>query len=266
VKLFADTANLKEIEHALEHGLIQGITTNPSLLSKEPRSEYLGHLKRIVALATAHGGQIPLSVEVFSNEHAEMIRQAEQFVHELNYRSLAVKVPISCRGSSNLKAVRALAARGIAVNCTACMTPMQALLAAAAGARYASLFYNRIRDARADGFASERAQMLAEQTLEESDFSPDTVIREARELLREYPGAEIIVGSIRTVLDIKHAGLAGAHVVTAPPKLFAKAFSHYKTDEAVSQFLSDFARWTGQDDRARILEPVAAGRRLGAAS
>lgn len=265
MKLFADTANLKEIEHALDNGLIQGITTNPSLLSKEPRSEYLGHLKRIVGLATAYGGQVPLSVEVFSNEHDEMIRQAEQFVEELKYRSLAVKVPISYRGACNLRGVRALAARGIAVNCTACMTPMQALLAAAAGARYASLFYNRIRDARTDGLTSERAQMLAEQTLEESDFSPDTVIREARELLREYPGTEIIIGSIRTVLDIKHAGLAGAHIVTAPPKLFARAFSHYKTDEAVSQFLSDFARWMGQDDRELLAQPVAGGRRLGAA-
>jgi transaldolase len=259
MKLFADTANLQEIERSLEQGIIQGITTNPSLMAKEPRSEYLVHLKKIVALAKAYGGNYSLSVEVFSEEPREMIAQAEQFVHELDYAHLAVKVHVSHGGASNFRVVRELARRGLAVNCTACMTPMQAALAAASGARYVSLFYNRIRDGATDSHTDERQQALAERVIEETDFSPDQVIRESRQLLAEHPAAEIIVGSIRTVLDIKHAALAGADIVTASPKLFVKAYSHYKTDEAVEQFLNDFARWRSEPARVReILEPVPA--------
>jgi transaldolase len=124
------------------------------------------------------------------------------------------------------------------------MTPMQALAAAAAGARYVSLFYNRIRDGALEIHHQERSALLTTKSMEEADFDPVHVVAETSRLLEmSYPKAEIIGGSIRSVLDIKQAWLAGAHIVTLPPKLFVPLLSHYKTDEAVDSFLSDISRW-----------------------
>lgn len=253
MKLFLDTANLADIEAALDQGIIEGITTNPSLFAKEPKSDYLDHLKKIVKLAEKFGGTFSLSVEVFSDEPSEMITQAEQFVHALAYKELAVKVHISHHGKAHLNVVRELTSRGIPVNCTACMTPMQAMMAAAAGAKYVSLFYNRIRDAATDKYTAERKQLLDSGIIEQSDFDPNQVVKETRELLDHYPNSEIIVGSIRSVLDVKRAGLAGAHIVTASPKIFNSALSHHKTDEAVDQFLSDFSKWMAAEEAEELV-------------
>lgn len=243
MKLFVDTANLNAIATALEGGYVEGVTTNPSLLAKEPKGEYLVHMARIVELLRAHGGTQSLSVEVFSDDHAEMLKQAGDFVKTLDYPHLAVKIHISHRGKNNLSLIKELTARGIAVNCTACMTPMQAMLAAASGARFVSLFYNRIRDSRDDAFADARKALLSAGIVEMADFDPDNVTRETRTLISDYPRAEIIAGSIRTVTDVKRALLAGAHIITVPPPIFDKALAHHKTDEAVGQFMTDFARW-----------------------
>ncbi len=245
MKLFADTANLDDICEALESGFVRGITTNPSLLAKEPKSGYLEHMRKIVALAENYGGTASLSMEVFSDDQEEMVRQAQQFSQELNYGNLAIKIHIGCGAQNNLRVVRKLADMGIAVNCTACMTPMQGMMAAAAGARYVSIFYNRVRDGGTEPqFAAERNKMLEIGAIEQSDLDPNDVVRETRALIGDYPTAEIIVGSIRTVLDVKQAGLAGAHIVTVGPKLFAPALHHYKTDQAVETFFNDFKAWT----------------------
>jgi transaldolase len=244
MKLFVDTANLGEIETALNDGFIEGITTNPSLLAKEPKADYLAHMRQIVCLIRKSGRLVHLSMEVIAKEPHDMARQAERFQQDLAYEHLAIKVPISQHGRSFTGVVRELTSRGIGVNCTACMTPMQGLAAAAAGARYVSLFYNRIRDAALDNHHQERGAALAAKLVEESDFDPAHVVGETSRLLTmSYPEAEIIAGSIRSVLDIKQAGLAGAHIVTLPPKLFVPLLSHYQTDEAVDGFLADISRW-----------------------
>lgn len=244
MKLFVDTANLAEIEAALSDGFVEGITTNPSLLAKEPKADYLAHMREIICLIRKSGRPVHLSIEVLAKDPREMVQQADAFVQDLAYELLAIKVPISQRGVSFTGVVRTLASRGIAVNCTACMTPMQALAAAAASARYVSLFYNRIRDGALERHNEERAALFATNTLEESDFVPEHVVAESVRLLAaSYPQAEIIAGSIRSVLDIKQAGLAGAHIVTLAPKLFPAILGHFKTDEAVDAFLADIARW-----------------------
>jgi len=244
MKLFADTANLEEIKAALADGFIAGITTNPSLLAKEPKADYLAHMRKIVCLIRESGRKVHLSIEVIAKEPAEMAAQADRFIQELAYDNLAVKIPISQHGRSFTGVVRALASRGIAVNCTACMTPMQGLAAAAAGAQYVSLFYNRIRDGLLERHGVERDALLAAKTVEEVDFDPAHVVAETAQLLRmSYPQAEISAGSIRSVLDVKQAGLAGAHIVTLPPKIFRAILGHYKTDEAVDGFLADIGRW-----------------------
>lgn len=246
MKLFLDTANLADIEEALAGGFIRGITTNPSLLAKEPKGNYLAHMKKIVVLCRKYGGAMSFSVEVFSNNPREMIAQARQFAKELKYKHLAVKIPIGYQNQNNLSVIRELSARGITVNCTACMTPLQLTLAAASGARYVSLFYNRLRDSETEEkYANERAALLERKAVQKTDFDPDQVLRETCILLSDYPDAEIIVGSIRTPLDVKRAGLSGGHIVTASLPILKASAEHFKTDHAVEQFLADFKQWRG---------------------
>lgn len=244
MKLFLDTANLKDIEEALRGGYIRGITTNPSLLAKEPKGSYLAHMKKIVALCKKYGTDISLSVEVFTNDPREMVAQARQFVKELKYKHLAVKIPICYKNQNNLSVIKALTDYGIIVNCTACMTPLQLTLAAASSAKYVSLFYNRLRDSETEEkYTNERKELLEKKAIEKTDFDPDQVLRETRTLLADYPDAEIIVGSIRTPLDVKRAGLAGGHIVTASLSILKAALAHFKTDDSVDGFLRDFAGW-----------------------
>ncbi|OGZ12740.1 MAG: hypothetical protein A3D67_02935 [Candidatus Lloydbacteria bacterium RIFCSPHIGHO2_02_FULL_51_22] len=250
MKLFIDTANLEDIEWGLRAGFVRGVTTNPSLLAKEPKGNYLAHLGKIVDLMNEHvppsqRDGFSLSVEVFSDEPKEMVRQATEFSNTLKWKDLAVKVHIDHNGKENLAVIHELAKRNIAVNATACMTVYQALAAAAAGARYVSLFWGRIRDGGTDDkFFVERNQYLESKKIRMNDFDPSVAVRETRDFLdRNYPNAEIIAGSIRAPLDVKDAGLAGAHIVTVQPKTLRAMLGHFKTDEVVDQFFNDFKAW-----------------------
>lgn len=168
-----------------------------------------------------YGYDIPLSVEVFSIRPEEMIAQAEDFVRYFgHYPKLNVKVPV---GWDELAVIRELRLRGIPVNCTCCMSYGQAMMAAAAGANFVSLFYGRIRDV---------------------GYDAATVVRDVRATFRERAvPCEIIVGSIRHIADISEAFQSGADIVTVPPKFFRAMVSHPKTDEAVRQFVTDFQKW-----------------------
>jgi transaldolase len=223
MKIFVDTANLAELEQALSRGFVAGITTNPSILAKEERTDFVEHIHRILALVRRWGREVPVSVEVFVEDPAEMLDQALKFVSEFAYRDLAVKVPI---GWNELKVIAELRRRDVRVNCTCCMTFSQAAIAAAAGANYVSIFWNRIRDAGTD---------------------PRAVVSEtAAALARGGRPTEIIVGSIRHAHDVAEAFAAGAHIVTVPPKFLPQLTEHPKTTEAVQQFLADFRRWSGR--------------------
>ncbi len=242
MKIFIDSANLLEIEEGLKRGFASGITTNPSLLAKEPKGSFEAHVGKIIDLIRQYQPGIHLSVEVFSSDKEEILRQAQQFVQQFNYAQLSVKVQV---GWNELEVVKKLADAGVSVNCTACMTAYQAIMAARAGARYVSLFWGRIKDGGTqEEFAAEREFLKAKNVLNEDDFDPYTVVKSTRQLLDQGRiQSEIIVGSIRSTYDIRDAALAGAHIVTVPPKFFKGMMSHYKTDEVVSQFLSDFKAW-----------------------
>ena len=167
MKLFLDSANLGEIKDALDGGMILGITTNPSLLAKEPKGSYLAHMETIVSLLKKDRRGLSLSVEVFSDKPNEMVKQAREFVKKLKYKNLAVKIPVSFRGQSYLGVVRQLSEDGIIVNCTACMTPLQLSMAAAAGATFVSLFYNRVRDgAKETEYEAARKEMLERKDID----------------------------------------------------------------------------------------------------
>lgn len=221
MKIFIDSANLEDIEQALLRGFPAGITTNPSILAKEPKTDFRQHIKKIIELVQHWGYDIPLSVEVFSTKPKEMIAQAEEFVEHFGaYKNLYVKVPI---GWEELGVIHELRQRNIKVNCTCCMSFNQAIMAADAGANFVSLFYGRIRD---------------------TGYDAGSIVRQVRNTFDENKSdSEIIVGSIRHIADVNEAIQAGAHIVTVPPQFYKPLVAHPKTDEAVHQFVTDFERW-----------------------
>ena len=248
MKIFIDTANLADIEDALKRGLIDGITTNPSLLAKEPKAKFEDHIQKIIDLVYKWRGTSPMSisVEVFSRDPDEILKQAREFQRRFNYPALSVKIHI---GWNELGLIRMLSQQGVSVNCTACMTPTQALMAAAAGARYVSLFWGRIRDSGDKSKPTWPAieKMLLSGDLHADDLDPAKVMAKTRELIEQrHINSEIIAGSMRSKEDVKNAMLAGAHIVTVPPKFFPDLpaiLSHPKTDEVVDQFMKDFEGW-----------------------
>ena len=221
MKLFVDSANLTEIEAALTRGFASGVTTNPSILAKEEKRDYRVIVRDIINLITKFGAPLPLSVEVFTMDPDEMIRQAEELVtHFGDYTGLTIKVPV---GWDELRLIARLTEMHIPVNATCCMSFNQAVMALDAGARYVSLFYGRIRD---------------------TGYDAASIVRQVRATLREWSHpSEIIVGSIRHIMDINEALQAGADIVTVPPKFFRQMTQHPKTDEAVQQFVTDFQKW-----------------------
>jgi transaldolase len=220
VKLFLDSANLQDVENGLSRGHLSGITTNPSLLAKEPKSNFYGHIKKIVDLIKADGRNLPLSVEVFATRPDEMISQAEDIMQQIDYSGLNIKVPI---GWDELKVIYALAKKDIKVNCTCIFTEEQCVLAANSGASYVSIFHCRLKDIGGD---------------------PVKVIANTRQIFDQAGhDAEIIVGSIRMQTDILEAHLAGGHIVTAGAKIIEQMASHPATDKSVQGFLKDFQGW-----------------------
>jgi transaldolase len=225
MKLFVDTANLEELAECLKRGFPSGVTTNPSILSREQRRDFRLHINDMIAVLQKYGCDIPLSVEVFTADPQEMIAQAEEFLgHFGHYPNLNIKVPV---GWNELAVIAELRRRGIRVNCTCCMSYNQALMAARAGANYVSLFWGRIRDI---------------------GYDAGSIVRQVHQTLREWGGdSEIIVGSIRHIADINEAMQAGADILTVPPKFFPQMCAHPKTDEAVNQFVTDFRKWLSVD-------------------
>lgn len=217
MKLFVDSANLSEIDECLKRGFVSGITTNPSILAKEEQVELNSHIRSIIQLIRNYDQHISLSVELLTTEPNDMLKQAERFVAEFgDYAPLAIKVPI---GWDELRVIRELRQMGANVNCTCCMSFNQAIIAAEAGATFVSLFWGRIRDI---------------------GYDAASIVRQVRQTLDERGSqTQVIVGSIRQMIDVNEAILAGTDIVTVPPKFFPLMCSHPKTDEAVQQFMRD---------------------------
>ena len=234
MKLFIDTANLEELEQSLQRGFVKGVTTNPSILSKEQRGDFRLHINQLIRLLQKYDYNVPLSVEVFTTQPEEMILQAQQFVEEFgHYSNLYIKVPI---GWNELTVIAKLRRRDIKVNCTCCMSYNQAIMAVQAGANFVSLFWGRIRDI---------------------GYDAASIVRQVHQTLREWQSpCEIIVGSIRHIADINEALQAGADIITVPPKFFPQMCAHPKTDEAVHQFVTDFRNWQGEA-QLNSLRPAA---------
>lgn len=222
MKVFVDSARLGEIESAVARGFVAGVTTNPTFIREEAGLQPLAHLRRVVALLRPRG--LPLSVQVMTTDPGEMVRQAEAIRDELDYDGLVVKIPC---GWNELTAIAEVCRRGIAVNGTACMSATQALMAAAAGARYVTLLYGKMTDTGIDAGA---------------------VVEDVACALGGRDAAcELVVASIRRTYDVHECLRHGAHVVTVAYRLLPGLCEHPKTTEAVRGFAESFVPL----DRAR---------------
>ena len=220
MKVFLDTANLEEIDQGLQRGFASGITTNPSILSKEHKTDFVEHIKKIADLCKKHNQMVPLSVEVFTADSDKMVEQAMELVGKIKYENINIKIPI---GWDELKVIKKLTNKGIKVNATCMFNEAQAVMAANAGAKYVSLFMGRMKDV---------------------GIEPLLVISNTRQLLEKAnKDTEIIIGSIRHQRDITDAHLAGAHIVTSATKFFPKMCDHPQTTKSVQGFLKDFQEW-----------------------
>ena len=217
MQLFLDSADSREICRWLGEGVVDGVTTNPSILCKDGISDLAQCALRLSALLDNR----PLSLEVTSDEPSEMLSQSRQFAAWAP--NVVVKIPvINSRGESSLGVVHVLAGENIAVNVTAILSFNQAILAAKVGATYISIFWGRVAD---------------------EGNEPARVVRNVRLWLDRWQHpAKIIVGSMRSVMDIQSAALAGAHIITVPPTLLPKMIDHKYTRETVLQFKEDAER------------------------
>jgi len=227
MQIFLDSANLKEIDHWLRQGILDGVTTNPSILLKDGIYDLEEAARRLCALLVKR----PVSVEVTSNDPEDMLAQGRALARLAS--NLVVKIPvINQLGDSCLGVIHALSREGIPVNATAILSFNQAFLAAKAGATYVSLFAGRMADEGQD---------------------PAAIIRMVRQWLDQWGfPAQIIVGSIRAVIDVQQAAVAGAHIVTVPPQFLPKMVHHNYSRETVRQFTQDADRALSQVAQLRV--------------
>jgi len=220
VEIFLDSANLNELEICLKRGILRGITTNPSIISKEPKTNFIKHIQKMADLCKEYNQILPLSVEIFTANPSEMFSQASELFKGIDYQNITIKIPI---GWDELEVIYRLSQEGIAVNCTCLFNEAQCMLAANAGAKYVSIFMGRLKDIGAD---------------------PLPIIANVREMLdKAQSSAKIIVGSISHARDISDAQNAGAHIVTAGMKFFQTMSEHPQTTKSVQGFLDDFRQW-----------------------
>ena len=214
MKFFADTAEIDEIKDLAATGLLDGVTTNPSLIAKSGR-DFMEVTKEICALTDG-----PVSAEVVALDHATMMKEAE--VLRKIADNVCIKVPLTVDG---LKTCKALTEDGTMVNVTLCFSANQALLAAKAGATFISPFVGRHDDNGFDGM-----DLISDIRLIYDNYGFDT---------------EILVASIRHVTHVLESAKIGADVMTAPPKVIHALFKHVLTDKGIEGFLADWAK-TGQ--------------------
>ena len=211
MKFFIDTANIEEIREGLALGMVDGVTTNPSLIAKE-KKDFAAVVKDILKIVKG-----PVSLEVISLDAKGMFSEGKKLARLGN--NVVIKVPISTEG---LKATRMFAAAGIDVNQTLIFSPLQALMAAKAGARYVSPFVGRLDDIAQDGME------LVEQILTIYDnYCYET---------------EVIVASIRHPLHVLDAAMMGADIATIPFKVIAQLVGHPLTEKGIATFLKDWEK------------------------
>jgi transaldolase len=216
VKFFVDTADLNDIKDLAATGLLDGVTTNPSLVAKSGHANFVDLIKDICKIVDG-----PVSAEVGATDYETMLEEGLYLAKIA--KNVAVKVPLTPAG---LKVCKHLTGQGTMVNVTLCFSAAQAILAAKAGATFVSPFVGRLDDVGENGM-----QLIADIC----------------EIYASYPHfqTEVLVASVRHPQHVVQAGLLGAHVCTIPPNVIRQLFAHPLTDKGLAQFVADWAK-TGQ--------------------
>ena len=216
---FLDTANLEELRKAASWGVISGVTTNPSLVSREGNVSFAEHIIEITRIVDG-----PVSAEVTALDTEGMIREGRELA--ALSPNVVIKIPMTPEG---MGAVRALSSEGIPVNVTLVFSPQQALLAAAAGASYVSPFVGRLDDIGEDGvgLVADIAEMFA---------------------MQDIP-TKVLAASLRHPAHVSQCALAGADVATIPFKVLEKLFHHPLTEKGMEKFLADWEVYKKANDR-----------------
>ena len=211
MKIFLDTANTAELKKGADWGILDGVTTNPSLIAKEG----VAIDEQIRKICDIVNGDI--SAEVVATEHEEMVKEARQLARI--HKNVVVKVPLTRDG---IKTTAKLSREGIRFNVTLCFSASQALLAAKAGAYIVSPFVGRLDDISQEGME---------------------LIRQIVQIYRNYGfKTQVLAASLRSPLHVAQAALAGAHIGTLPFKVLDMLFNHPLTDKGLDQFLKDYAK------------------------
>lgn len=211
MKIFLDTANVDQIKEAYSWGIIDGVTTNPSLIAKEGR-DFKEVIKEITSIVDG-----PISAEVISVTVDKMVPEAEKL--SKLHKNIVIKVPMTAEG---LKATKALSKKGIKTNVTLVFQPVQALLAAKAGATYVSPFVGRLDDISHTGM---------------------DLVRTICQIYKNYGfKTEVIVASVRNPNHVIEAALAGAHICTIPFNVLTQLVKHPLTDIGIEKFLADWEK------------------------
>lgn len=212
MKFFIDTANIAEIKRINEWGILDGVTTNPSLIAKESGKPFEAIIEEICGIVDG-----PISAEVIALDAPGMIEEGRKL--SKIHKNVVVKVPLTAEG---LKATHAFSAEGIKTNVTLCFSATQGLLAAKAGATYVSPFVGRLDDINAVGM-----ELIEDLVQIFGNYDLDT---------------QVLSASIRSPRHVTESALAGAHVATIPTKVFDQMLAHPLTDRGIEQFMADWKK------------------------
>ena len=262
MKLFIDSASLEEVEKAYSIGIIDGVTTNPSLIKqaldelkkKKRKTDLTNYINEL--LATAKG--TPVSLEVTKSDAESMIEEGTSLYHKFNpiANNVCIKIPINtsltgkAKNTEGLRAIKALSQARIPVNATLVFTPEQALMAAKAGAKYVSIFVGRVDDyiRNQHGIGFEKGDYFPAEGIRKGDahvqdngiVSGIDVLAKSCQIFRLYGlKSEILAASIRNSRQLREAALAGSHIATLPFEVLQSALVHPKTIEGVKHFTED---------------------------
>ncbi len=213
MKFFIDTADIAEIKDLAATGLLDGVTTNPSLVAQSGAKNFIELIENICEIVEG-----PVSAEVGATDYATMLKEGQRLAKIAD--NIAVKVPLTPDG---LKVCKALSDQGTMVNVTLCFSAAQALLAAKAGATFVSPFVGRLDDIGTDGMQ---------------------LISDIVQIYRQYPSieTEVLVASIRHPMHLVDAAMMGAHVATIPPKVIRQLYQHPLTDKGLAAFVADWQK------------------------
>ena len=246
MKIFIDSADLDEIKEVYSWGIIEGITTNPSLIKKaneklrKKRVSFNDYIKEILIIAK----NTPVSLEVTTTNHKNMVKEGEALYKKFNpvAKNVYIKVPIdpcfekSCSWDMDgVKTIKELSKSGIPVNATLIFTPEQALIASKAGAKFVSPYVGR-----EDDFIKEkRMKTKSKKKVDDNGiYSGIDLIKKCKEILKNEK-TEVLAASIRNPRQLREAALAGADIVTAPYKVLKDSLKHKKTFEGMKRFVKD---------------------------